>query len=130
MVHHREAVSFRLVTIYSWRTLMARKIVNRKALRAEAEAAERAGLGEAAADETAPGEEKVAKRKPAKRKSRKEAVEVRKRLVWMVCNQSAKVVATFPYHQEEEARKKAAALTQSGKQSHYVQKGKQDIEVV
>jgi hypothetical protein len=48
----------------------------------------------------------------------------------MVCNQSAKVVATFPYHQEEEARKKATALTQSGKQPHYVQKGKQDIEVV
>jgi hypothetical protein len=104
---------------------MARKIVNRKALREEAEAAERAGLAQAA-----PGAEKVAKRKPAKRKSRKEAVEVRKRLVWMVCNQSAKVVATFPYHQEEEARKKATALTQSGKQPHYVQKGKQDIEVV
>ena len=100
---------------------MARKVVNRKALREEAEAAEKAGLGE----------EKVAKRKPAKRKSRKEAVEVRKRLVWMVCNQSAKVVATFPYHQEDEARKKAAALSQAGtKQPHYVQKGKQDIEVV
>jgi len=99
---------------------MARKIVNRKALREEVEAAEKAEAGE----------EKVAKRKPAKRKSRKEAVEVRKRLVWKVCNQSSKPVGqSFPYHQEEEARKKAAALTASTKQQHYVQKCKEEIEV-
>ena len=100
---------------------MARKIVNRKALREEVEAAEKAEK----AGETA---EKTEKKKPAKRKSRKEAVVVRTKLFWGVFNQSMKRVALFEYSQKDDADKKAAALTQAGKQPHFVQKVKEPIQ--
>ena len=97
---------------------MARKIVNRRALREEVEAAEKAG-------ETV---EKTEKKKPAKRKSRKEAVVVRTKLFWGVFNQSMKRVALYEYAQKDEADKKASALTQAGKQPHFVQKVKEAIQ--
>jgi hypothetical protein len=101
---------------------MARKIVNRKALREEAEAA-------TTAEQAAGSTDKTTKKKTTKRKSRsKEAVVVRTKLLWKVFNQAAKPVATFEYHQEDAARKKAAALTQAGKQLHFVQKVKEVIE--
>ena len=97
---------------------MARKIVNRKALREEAEAAEKAG----------PPEGEVAKRKPTKRKSRKEPAVVRVKLLWCVYNQAMKPVAKFEYNQKAEADKKAAALTQAGKQQHFVAPLKEVIQ--
>ena len=100
---------------------MARKIVNRKALREEVEAAERN-------QEQEPVKKKAAKRKPAKRKTRaKVAAEVRIKLFWGVFNQSMKAVAVFEYSQKKEADEKAAALSQSGKAPHFVQKVKQVI---
>jgi hypothetical protein len=104
---------------------MARKTVNRKALREEADAASRA---EQAAHGGEADEAKVAKKKPVKRKSRKEPVEVRTKLFWGVFNQSMKRVALFEYNQKGEADKKALALTQAGKQPHFVQKVKEAIQ--
>ena len=99
---------------------MARKVVNRKVLREEAEAAEKAGLTE----------KKTAKKKTAKRKSRKkkEGVEVRMKLFWGVFNQSLKRVALYEFNQKKQADEKAAALNQSGKSPHFVQKVKEAIE--
>jgi hypothetical protein len=98
---------------------MARKTVNRKALREEAEAAERS--------ETPA--KKATKRKTAKRKTRSKApAEVRVKLFWAVCNQSMKPVAMFEYAEKEQAKQKAAALSQSGKSPHFVQKFKKVIE--
>jgi hypothetical protein len=107
---------------------MARKTVNRKALREEADAASRAEQAEQAAQVGAGDEAKVAKKKPVKRKSRKEPVEVRTKLFWGVFNQSMKRVALFEYNQKGEADKKALALTQAGKQPHFVQKVKEAIQ--
>jgi hypothetical protein len=97
---------------------MARKIVNRKALREEVEAAEKAAQPEAEA----------AKRKPTKRKSRKEPAEVRVKMLWCVYNQAMKPVAKFEYSQKDDADKKAAALTQAGKQPHFVAPFKEVIQ--
>ena len=100
---------------------MARKTVNRKALREEVEAAERN-------EDQKPTKKKAKKRKPAKRKTRtKVAAEVRIKLFWGVFNQSMKPVAIFEYNQKKEADDKAAALSQSGKSPHFVQKVKQVI---
>lgn len=102
---------------------MARKVVNRKELREEVEAAERAGL------DTAVAKKKPAAKAPAKRKSRaKDPVDVRMRVFWGVFNQAMKPVAMFDHNQKKAAEKKAAALSQSGKTPHYVQKVKQVID--
>jgi hypothetical protein len=103
---------------------MARKVVNRKELREEFEAAERAGI-----ETEAEPKKKPAARAPAKRKSRaKEPVDVRMRVFWGVFNQAMKPVAMFEHNQKKAAEKKAAALTQSGKTPHFVQKVKQVID--
>ncbi len=102
---------------------MARKVVNRKELREEVEAAERAGL------DTTVEKKKPAAKAPAKRKSRaKDPVDVRMRVFWGVFNQAMKPVAMFDHNQKKAAEKKAAALSQSGKTPHYVQKVKQVID--
>jgi hypothetical protein len=102
---------------------MARKVVNRKDLREEVEAAERAGI------DTAVEKKKPAAKAPAKRKSRaKDPVDVRMRVFWGVFNQAMKPVAMFDHNQKKAAEKKAAALSQSGKTPHYVQKVKQVID--
>ena len=98
---------------------MARKVVNRKELREQVEAAE----AQAAADA------KKKTKKKAKRKSRaKEAADVRVKLFWGVFNQSMKRVALYEFSQKEEADKKAATLSASGKSPHFVQKVKEVIE--
>jgi hypothetical protein len=107
---------------------MARKTVNRKALREEVEAASKAAAAAPAPPAAEAAEAKGAKKKPAKRKSRKEPVEVRTKLFWGVFNQSMKRVALFEYNQKGEADKKALALTQAGKQPHFVQKVKEPIQ--
>jgi hypothetical protein len=101
---------------------MARKIVNRKALREEAEAAEKTA-------ETKATKKKTVRKKATKRKTRaKEPVDVRVKLLWGVFNQSMKRVAVFEYDKKRDADKKAAALSQSGKSPHFVQKVKEVIE--
>jgi hypothetical protein len=94
---------------------MARKVLNRKALREEVEAAEQAAGG--AASEEAPA------KAPAKRKKRtKETPVERIKLYWGVYNQTMKCVAKYEYSQKRDAEKKAAALTESGKSAHFIQK--------
>jgi hypothetical protein len=98
---------------------MARKVVNRKVLREEVEAAEREGITK----------KKTKAATPTKRKSRsKVTVEARRKLCWLVCNQSGKPVATFEFHQKEAAEKKALALSQSGKSPHYVERKRVPVE--
>ena len=98
---------------------MARKILNRKELREENDAAEKAeGTPKAAV-----------KKAPVKRKSRaKVAKEVRLKAFWGVFNQSLKRISLFEYSQRQEADKKAADLTESGKSPHFVQIVKEVIE--
>lgn len=100
---------------------MARKLANRKELRAEAEAAE-------AAEGT---KKKAAKKKTAKKRAtrkKKVAKEIRMKLFWGVFNQSLKRVALYEYSQKKHADKKAADLSTSSKNPHFVQKVKEAIE--
>ncbi len=108
---------------------MARKVVNRKELREEVEAAERAGLTNKKTKAAKAPKAAKATKAPTKRKSRaKVTVEARRKLCWMVCNQSGKPVATFEFHQREDAEKKALALSQSGKSPHYIERKRVPIE--
>lgn len=113
---------------------MARKILNRKQLRDEVEAAEEAGLmdenDELEEESGESDDEDKPKKKPkAKRKSKaKEPAEVRLKLFWGVYNHSAKRVALFEFSQRKHAEQKAAELSQSGKNPHYVQKVKDPVK--
>jgi len=108
---------------------MARKVVNRKELRAEVEAAEaREAATEAGGEEGKKAKAKGEKKPPAKRKSRSKTAEPeRRRLFWGVFNQSAKRVALFDFSQKKAADAKAAELTASGKNQHFVMKVKEAI---
>ncbi len=98
---------------------MARKVLNRKELREEADAAERAK----------PAKKKAAKKTPTKRRTKKKAPEeIRLKAYWGVFNQSLKRVALYEYSQRRQADKKAAELTTSSKQPHFVQQVKEAIE--
>jgi hypothetical protein len=104
---------------------MARKVVNRKELRAEAEAAEALGAAEG---EGGKKKAKAEKKAPAKRKSRSKTAEPeRRKLFWGVFNQSAKRIALFDFSQRKAAEAKAAELTASGKNQHFVMKVKEAI---
>jgi hypothetical protein len=104
---------------------MARKVVNRKELREQSDAAERSGADAAAEKKTA---KKKAKKK-AKRKSRaKAAAEVRLKAFWGVFNQSMRRVALFEYRDRKLADEKAAELTESQNNPHFVQIVKEVIE--
>jgi hypothetical protein len=128
---------------------MARRILNRKDLRADYDAAERrkGEPGEAeeteevddeeeAAAEGGEGDEEAAPKKkkakaPAKAKTTKPRTRtpkvVRKRVVWIVHNNSNHPVATFDYPKRKDADELAARLTVEKKQTHFVQPAKQDI---
>src|SRR5262245_15795169 len=108
---------------------MARKVVNRKELRAEAEAAEALEKsGEAAGEEGKKVKAPAEKKAPAKRKSRSKTAEPeRRKLFWGVFNQSLKRVALFDHTQRKAAEAKAAELTASGKNPHFVMKVKETI---
>jgi hypothetical protein len=108
---------------------MARKVVNRKELRAEVEAAEaREAATDEGAEEAKKAKAKAEKKPPAKRKSRSKTAEPeRRRLFWGVFNQSAKRVALFDFSQKKAADAKAAELTASGKNQHFVMKVKEAI---
>ncbi|MFQ3591981.1 MAG: hypothetical protein SNJ82_02195 [Gemmataceae bacterium] len=124
---------------------MARRPRNRLELREQYEAAEKreqaekleAELGEAVADDGSDdsGEIKTKKKKAAKkaigeakpRKSKAKAV-TRKRIVWVVYDNSHKEVARFPYLQRKEAEEKAEQLKTDKKQTYFVQPFKEEIK--
>ena len=117
---------------------MARRVRSRMELRQEHEAAEARGLTGAATGDAAPAEagEKPAKKKAVKKKTvgpakpRKKAVKnVRKRVVWVVYDNSNKPVAKFPYTQEKEAREKAEQMKTDKKTTYFVQPVKEDWPV-
>lgn len=91
---------------------MARRVVSRKDKIAEAEAAEA---------------EKTAKKAKSSKRKAKAAVDVRMKLYWGVFSQSLKRIAVFEYDQKQEAEKRAAELSKSGKSPHFVQKVKEEI---
>jgi hypothetical protein len=103
---------------------MARKILNRKELRQEADAAERIeGKEEGTTTKT------KEKKAPVKRKSRaKVAKEVRLKAFWGVFNQTMRRISLFEYSQRAEADKKAAEMTESQKNAHFVMLVKEAIE--
>jgi hypothetical protein len=80
------------------------------------EAAERAGVS--------------IEKKPTKRKSRakKAPAEVRMKLFWGVFNQSLRRVALYEHSQRKQADKKAAELTASSENPHFVQRVKVEIK--
>jgi hypothetical protein len=112
-----------LVLLYG--AIMAAKIISRKEKRAEVEAAEK--KSKAAPKKAATT--KAVKKEPAKRKSRaKSAKEVRLKAFWGVFNQSMKRVALYEFSEKKEADKKAKELTASGKNPHFVQPVKEQVQ--
>ncbi len=112
---------------------MARKILNRKALRDESDAADRVEAEGEAKGGKAEKKAKVKvvkeKKPPVKRKSRaKAAKEVRLKAFWGVFNQTMRRISLFEYSQRAEADKKAAELSESQKNLHFVQIVKEPIE--
>ena len=104
-------------------------------LRQEHDAAEARGLltttpgAEAPADGDAPVKKKATKKKavgPAKPRAKKTAKAVRKRVVWVVYDNSNKPIAKFPYTQEKEANEKAEQMKTDKKTTYFVQKVKED----
>lgn len=116
---------------------MARKVINRMQLREEMEAAEEAGMldenEEGVEEEEGESEDEDKPKKKAakatKRKSKsKDAADVRLKLYWGVFNQSTKQIALYEFSQKKHAEAKAAELSQSGKNPHYVQKVKLPVK--
>lgn len=59
---------------------------------------------------------------PAPKPRRRTKAEIRTRIYWAVFNQSLRRVAVFEFDQREEAEKRAAKLTQSSGEHHFLQK--------
>lgn len=59
---------------------------------------------------------------PAPKPRRRSKAEIRTRIYWAVFNQSLRRVAVFEFDQREEAEKRAAKLTQSSGEHHFLQK--------
>ncbi len=59
---------------------------------------------------------------PAAKPRRRTKAEIRTRIYWAVFNQSLRRVAVFEFDQREEAEKRAAKLTQSTGEHHFLQK--------
>lgn len=80
------------------------------------------------ADEVAPVKKK---KKKAKRKTKKQMLEdIRLRAYWGVFNHAMKRVALYEFNQRKAAEKRAQELSPEGKPPHFVQKVKEEIEVV
>lgn len=114
---------------------MARKVLNRRELRRASDAADSRETPETGDEETTETAATTTKAKPkkkaatpAKRKSRSAAKEVRMKAFWGVFNQSFKQVAIFEYNERAAADEKAAELSGSQKQPHFVQPVKKEIE--
>lgn len=115
---------------------MARKVQNRRELRRQYEAAEQPDPMEVDVD---PIEIDVDDEVEAKPKSRAKAKTpkvpkvkavkpaARKRVVWVVMNDSFKPIAQFDFNQKDEADKKVKELNEKGKSNHFVQKQKIEI---
>lgn len=81
------------------------------------------------ADEVAPVKKK--KKKKAKRKTKKQMLEdIRLRAYWGVFNHAMKRVALYEFNQRKAAEKRAQELSPEGKPPHFVQKVKEEIEIV
>jgi hypothetical protein len=126
---------------------MAKRVRSRMELREQYEAAEarekadKAAAGEtedAVADDSSEDDSGVAKPKKKKavkkvageakpRKTKAKAV-ARKRIVWVVYDNSYKEVARFPYLQRKEADEKAEQLKTDKKQTYFVQPLKEEIK--
>lgn len=59
---------------------------------------------------------------PAPKPRRRSKAEIRTRIYWAVFNQSLRRVAVFEFDQREEAEKRAAKLTLSSGEHHFLQK--------
>ena len=104
-----------------------------------AEAREKAEGGEPAVSDAAEDDAAVAKPKKKKaatkkapgeakpRKTKTKAIE-RKRVVWVVYDNSHKEIARFPYTQRKEADEKAEQMKTDMKQTYFVQPVKEPIK--
>lgn len=118
---------------------MARKVQNRRELRRQHEAAEQLDPVESDALEVdqevdldeelaAPTKKKKAAAKaPKTPKVKTPKPAARKRVIWVVVNDSFKPIAQFEFNQKEEADKKAKEMMEKGKGTHFVQKQKVEI---
>ncbi len=116
---------------------MGRKVQNRRELRRQYEAAEQIDPvendmvdDEAEADEEeveAPVKKKKAVKAPKAPKVKAPKTAARKKVIWVVLNDSFKPVAQFEFNQKAEADKKAAEMIEKGKGFHFVQKQKVEI---
>ena len=80
-------------------------------------------------EEAAPVVKKKAKKPAKESKPRKKTVKaVRRKVVWVVCDNSSKKVATYDYTKKQEADEHAARLATEKKQTYYVQPVKEPIE--
>lgn len=116
---------------------MGRKVQNRRELRRQYDASEQVDPVENDGVDTdldADDEEVVT---PAKKKRATKAVKApkvktpkpaaRKKIIWVVLNDSFKPIAQFEFNQKDEADKKAQEMIEKGKGNHFVQKQKVEI---
>jgi hypothetical protein len=115
---------------------MARKVQNRRELRRQYEAAEQPDPMEVDVDEAeleiedeaeAPVKKKRAVKAPKVPKVKAVKPAARKRVIWVVLNDSFKPIAQFDFNQKDEAEKKAKEMSEKGKGNHFVQKQKVEI---
>jgi hypothetical protein len=97
---------------------MARRTLNLRELRAQVEAAEALGLN------TPP--ERKPRSEPAERRPKPEA-KARLKVVWAVCDQGGRTVATFDYPNKADAEALAAQLKAKGKGNHFIRSVKEPM---
>ena len=90
---------------------MARRTLNLRELRAQVEAAEALGLPSTPARPPRP--------EPAERRPAPEP-KARLKVVWAVCDQGGRTVATFDYPRKADAEAFAAGLKARGKGNHFL----------
>ncbi|HEV3164207.1 MAG TPA: hypothetical protein VGZ22_09255 [Isosphaeraceae bacterium] len=98
---------------------MPRRTINRHELRAAAEAAEALGIN-------TPPERKPRSEPTARRP--KPTPAARMRVVWAVCDQGGRTVATFEYPRKDDAEALVAALHAKGKRGHFVRSIKEPMD--
>jgi hypothetical protein len=92
---------------------------------------EEGGGGDEDDEEEAPKKKKKKVKAPPKPKAKprtRTAKVTRKKVVWVVFNNSNQKVATYEYPKKKEAEEHAARLTADKKNTHFVQPVKEDIE--
>jgi hypothetical protein len=117
---------------------MGRKVQNRRELRKQYEASEQVDPVEnddfdSETDDDDDDEATTTTRKKkavkAPRTPKPKAVKpaARKKIIWVVLNDSFKPIAQFEFNQKDEADKKAQEMIEKGKGNHFVQKQKVEI---